>query len=179
MFLFKEDGDMEEILKAACTAIQEKFNAELKEFRGERTLFLSAEHNVESLSVLQNDFNFEMLLDITAVDYWPLDEPRFHILYRVYSISQNLRLLLRMPLNGNAPVVRTVEGVYRNANWYEREVYDLMGIKFEGHSDLRRIVLPADWEGHPLRKDYPLGYEEVQFSFNYDDIQVRKNRPSR
>ena len=170
---------MDEVIKTASDAIQEKFNAEIKDFRGERTLFLPVENNTEALSLLKNEFNFEMLLDITAVDYWPQTDPRFHILYSVYSVSQNVRLLLRSPLHGNEPAVRTVEGVYRNANWYERELFDLMGIHFEGHSDLRRIVMPADWEGHPLRKDYPLGYEEVQFTFNFDEIQVRKNRPSR
>jgi NADH-quinone oxidoreductase subunit C len=82
-----------------------------------------------------------------------------------------------MPLQGNAPSVRTVETIYPGANWYEREVYDLFGVKFEGHSDLRRIVLPYEWEGHPLRKDYPLGYEEVQFTFNADEIRVRKPQP--
>ena len=170
---------MEEVVKSACAAIQEKFNAELKEFRGEQTLHLSVEHNVEALATLKEEFKFNMLLDITSVDYWPQLEPRFHILYRVYSIEQNYRLLLRMPLNGNAPVVTSVEGVFRNATWYEREIYDLMGIQFEGNSDMRRIVMPEDWEGHPLRKDYPLGYEEVQFTFNYEEIQVRKNRPSK
>ncbi len=170
---------MEDLLNAACAAIQVRFNAEQQVFRDEITLFLLPEHNVEALAVLRNEFDFEMLLDITAVDYLPQLEPRFHLLYRLYSISKNMRLLLRVPLNGNFPSVRTVEGVYRNANWYEREVYDLMGIRFEGHSDPRRIVMPEDWQGHPLRKDYPLGYEEVQFTFNYEDIQVRKNAPSR
>jgi NADH-quinone oxidoreductase subunit C len=170
---------MDERLKGACAAIQERFKAELVEFRDELTIFLSAEHNVEALQLLRNQFQFEMLLDITAVDYWPQEAPRFHILYRLYSMSNHLRLLLRMPLNGNTPSILTVEGVYRNANWYEREVYDLMGIHFEGHSDPRRIALPEDWEGHPLRKDYPLGYEEVQFTFNLEDIQVRKNRPEK
>ena len=170
---------MEERLKAACAVIQERFKAELREFRGEYTLFLAPEYNVEALQVLRDQHQFEMLLDVCAVDYWPQDIPRFHILYRLFSFSHKLRLLLRMPLNGNSPSIRSVEGVYCNANWYEREVYDLMGIRFEGHSDLRRIALPEDWQGHPLRKDYPLGYEEVQFTFNFEDIQVRKNRPAK
>jgi NADH-quinone oxidoreductase subunit C len=170
---------MDEHLEKACTAIQERFNAEIKEFRGEITLFLAPEYSLEALAVLKDEFNFEMLMDITAVDYWPKQEPRFHILYRLYSISRILRVLLRMPLNGNSPVIRSSEGVYRNATWYERELLDLMGIRFDGLSDPRRIMMPQDWQGHPLRKDYPLGYEEVEFTFNYEDIQVRKNTPSR
>ena len=71
---------------------------------------------------------------------------------------------MRVPLDGNAPSLPTIEGIYPNANWHEREIWDMFGIRFEGHSDLRRILMPADWAGHPLRKDYPLGYEEVQFS---------------
>jgi len=70
----------------------------------------------------------------------------------------------------------TLEGIYPNANWKEREIWDMFGIRFEGHSDLRRIILPADWEGHPLRKDYPLGYEEPQFTFNFDEIRLHKPR---
>jgi NADH-quinone oxidoreductase subunit C len=81
---------------------------------------------------------------------------------------------LRVPLDGNAPTLPTIEGVFKNANWFERELWGMFGIHIEGHSDLRRIVTPYDWEGHPLRKDYPLGYEEVQYSFNFDEIDLRK-----
>jgi NADH-quinone oxidoreductase subunit C len=108
------------------------------------------------------------------VDYWPQTTPRFHVVYHLYSMPHNLILRLRVPLNGNAPHVDTMEKVFPNANWKEREIWDMFGIVFDGHSDLRRILMPADWQGHPLRKDYPLGYEEVQFSFNAEEIDRRK-----
>ena len=104
---------------------------------------------------------------------WP-EEPRFAVVYQLYSLSKNVFLGLRVPLQGDSPELPTVEAVYPNANWHEREIYDMFGIIFRGHSDLRRILLPHDWQGHPLRKDHPLGYEEVQFSFNFDEIERRK-----
>jgi NADH-quinone oxidoreductase subunit C len=81
---------------------------------------------------------------------------------------------MRVPLDGNFPSMPTLENVYPNANWFERELWDMFGIRFLGHSDLRRILMPHDWEGHPLRKDFPLGYEEPQYSFNFDEIDLRK-----
>ncbi len=89
-------------------------------------------------------------------------------------ISKRGRLKVRIPLNGNDPHLNTLEGVYPNANWYEREIWDLFGITFDGHSDLRRIMMPTEWEGHPLRKDYPLGYEEPQFTFNVKEVDQKK-----
>ncbi len=138
------------------------------------TLHIAAEKNVEIAQVLRDEFQFNMLIDETAVDYWPQEAPRFHLVYQLYSMPFNLRLRLRLPLDGNAPHLRTLESVFPNANWYEREVWDMFGIRFDGHSDLRRILMPYDWEGHPLRKDYPLGYEEPQFTFNFDEIDLRK-----
>jgi NADH-quinone oxidoreductase subunit C len=96
------------------------------------------------------------------------------MVYIFYSTTTHQYINFRTGLNGDNPVIATLESVYHNANWREREIWDLMGIKFEGHSDLRRIVLPPNWQGHPLRKDYPLGYEEVQHTFNFDDIDLRK-----
>jgi NADH-quinone oxidoreductase subunit C len=90
------------------------------------------------------------------------------------SLTQNLVIQVRVPLDGTAPKIPTVSGVFETANWRERELYDMFGIQVEGHPDMRRILMPEDWEGHPLRRDYPLGYEEPQFSFNYKEIDLRK-----
>jgi NADH-quinone oxidoreductase subunit C len=168
---------MNENLQAAVQALVDRFDLTASEFRGENTLIVSPENIVPVCEALKSEFKFDRLSALTGVDYWPQMEPRFHIIYRLYSLEDNSRVGLRLPVPGLHPVVPTVEGVYRIANWMEREVWDMFGIRFEGHSDLRRILMPADWEGHPLRKDYPLGYEEVQFSFNVDEVQARKPLP--
>lgn len=165
---------MDELLQPAVTALQERFGAELHEYQGDVTLTLAAEHNVAALTALRDEFGFTMLVTLTAVDYLPQEEPRFHVVYQVLNFTHYKLLRLRVPVSGRKPVVATVEKVFPVANWHEREVFDMFGIRFEGHSDMRRIIMPADWEGHPLRKDYPLGYEEVQFSFNFDEIMQRK-----
>ena len=165
---------MSEQLNAAVGAVVDRFDAEVKEFRGETSLTLAPEKIVETCQTLRDEFGFNLLSDETAVDYWPQQEPRFHVIYQLYSIPHKLRVCLRVPVSGLSPVLPTIEGVFPNANWHEREIWDMFGIRFEGHSDLRRILMPHDWEGHPLRKDYPLGYEEVQFSFNFDEIDHRK-----
>jgi len=152
------------------------FSAEVTEFRGEVSLLIAPEKVQSVMQSLRDDFGFDYLASLTASDYWPQLEPRFHVVYQVYSFSRNMRLCLRVPVNDSTPTVPTVENLYPVANWHEREVWDMFGIRFEGHPDLRRILMPGDWEGHPLRKDYPLGYEEPQFTFNFDTIQVRKHR---
>jgi NADH-quinone oxidoreductase subunit C len=155
----------------------ERFELESTEFRGEITLRVPREKIAAVCQVLRDNFSFDRLSGQTATDYWPEMDPRFHIIYQLYSLTNNLRLGLRVPVPGLYPSVPTVEGIYANANWHEREIWDMFGIRFEGHSDLRRILMPADWEGHPLRKDYPLGYEEVQFTFNVDEVQLKKPLP--
>lgn len=163
-----------QITQMIVEAFQERFQAGLYEFRNEVSLFLSPEQIVPAAQVLRDEFNFELLAEQTAVDYWPELAPRFHVVYRFRSLKHNTIIGVRVPLNGNAPSMPSLVPVYANANWFERELWDMFGIRFEGHPDLRRVLMPYDWEGHPLRKDYPLGYEEVQFSFNFDEIDVRK-----
>lgn len=95
---------------------------------------------------------------ITAVDWFPA-EPRFHVVYLLQSFANRERLRLVCALQSAKPEIDSVTGVWRAANWYEREVYDLFGVVFRNHPDLRRIMMPEDWAGHPLRKDYPVaGY---------------------
>jgi len=147
----------------------------LEEFRGETKVSVDPNLIVPVCTFLNQDPNlsFNLLIALTCVDHWP-QEPRFSVVYQLYSQKNNFILGLRAYLLGSDPRISTIESVYPNANWHEREVYDMFGITFEGHSDLRRILMPHDWEGHPLRKDYPLGYEEVQFSFNFEKINQRK-----
>jgi len=98
---------------------------------------------------------FDLLAELTAADYWP-SEPRFELVYILVSIANRTRLRLKVRLNADDPHVATVTGVWPAANWLEREVWDLFGIAFDGHPDPRRLLMPEDWTGFPLRKDYPV-----------------------
>jgi NADH-quinone oxidoreductase subunit C len=98
---------------------------------------------------------FPFLSDISVVDRFPL-EPRFEVNYHLLSIERRERLRLKVHLPGQDPVIASVTSVWPTANWHERESFDLMGIRFEGHPDLTRILMPDEWEGYPLRKDYPV-----------------------
>ncbi|HSO27520.1 MAG TPA: NADH-quinone oxidoreductase subunit C [Anaerolineales bacterium] len=169
--------DLEKLLaetRLIAERLADQFNGVVQEFRGEIVLFIGPDKIVETVRNLRDEEQFELLSELTAVDYWPKQNPRMHAVYRLRSLSRNLIIGLRTPLDGNVPILPTVTGVYPSANWFERELWDMFGIHVEGHPDLRRILMPEDWEGHPLRKDYPLGYEEVQFSFNFEEIDVRK-----
>ncbi len=168
---------MNDHLNTVITALQTRFEAQPGQFRGDPRVTLSPEHILEAAKTLREEFGFEYLSDLTAVDYWPEMSPRFHVVYQFSSFQHNCRLEVRVPISGEQPAVPTISQVYWSANWPERELYDMFGIHIEGHPDLRRILMPHDWEGHPLRKDYPLGYEEVQFTFNEDEIMVHKVHP--
>jgi NADH-quinone oxidoreductase subunit C len=109
---------------------------------------------------LKYDRSFVRLSTVTAVDRYPA-EPRFEVVYHLHSIEPYQRLRLKCRVRGEDPVIESVTSVWRSADWYEREVFDLFGIRFVNHPDLRRILLPEDWEGHPLRKDYPVAGTRV------------------
>jgi len=165
---------MDKKLEAIVHALTEKFNATLEEFRDETHVFVAPEKIVAALTLLRDEHSFELLSALTAVDYWPEQSPRFHVVYQLTSLAKITVLQLRVPVNGIQPTVPTAAHVYQVANWREREIADMFGIVFEGHPDPRRILMPQDWSGHPLRKDYPLGYEEPQFTFNFEEIGLRK-----
>jgi len=122
---------------------------------GEWTLEVAPSKIVSVCGFLKYDQKFVRLSTVTAVDRYPA-EPRFELVYHLYSIEGNQWLRLKCRAHATDPVIESVTSVWRSANWYEREVFDLFGIRFVNHPDLRRIMMPEGWEGHPLRKDYPV-----------------------
>jgi NADH-quinone oxidoreductase subunit C len=128
--------------------------------REEMTICVDRSDIREACALLRDDptcpFNF--LSDVTCVDWYP-SEPRFEVVYHLLSISKKERVRLKVRLNSSSPTLDSITSVWLGASFFEREVYDLFGVRFAGHPHLRRIMMPEDWEGHPLRKDYPVeGY---------------------
>lgn len=137
--------------------------AEVIEFRDEKTIVLPAELLRSAAERCRDDtaLKFNFLSDATGVDRFPA-EPRFELNYHLVSIPRHDRVRLRVWLPGKDPVVDSLVPVWPGANWLEREIFDLFGVRFAGHPDLRRILLPDDWEGYPLRRDYPVaGFRDV------------------
>jgi NADH-quinone oxidoreductase subunit C len=128
--------------------------------REEMTIYIERGSIREACAALKDDpacpYNF--LSDVTCVDWYP-SEPRFEVIYHLLSIPKKERVRLKVHLNGGSPAIESITSVWPGANYFEREVFDLFGVRFSGHPYLRRILMPEDWEGHPLRKDYPVeGY---------------------
>lgn len=148
---------------------------------GMPTIYVAADQLVETCRILRDapELRFAVLLDLAPVDLLPR-EPRFEITYLLLSpggsgfgtTPQRLRVKVRVP--GGAPHVPTVSGVWPAANWAEREAYDLYGILFDGHPDLRRILMPEDWEGYPMRKDYPVQIKQAVKT--YEPLQVTEEQ---
>jgi NADH-quinone oxidoreductase subunit C len=123
----------------------------------ELTLTIAKDQIREAAAVVQKaGYNF--LEDVTCVDWYP-SEPRFHVIYHILSMSLKQRVRLVAQVDSVDPVIESITPVWPSANFYEREVWDLFGVRFSGHPNLRRIMMPEEWQGHPLRKDYPVeGY---------------------
>lgn len=133
---------------------------DVSEFRGETTVRVNRESIVDVCQFLRDDpeLAFNFIRDVTAVDYLGR-LPRFDVVYHLFSIPSKLALRLKVGVEDGQPV-DSVTGIWPGAGWMEDETYDMFGIVFTGHPDLRRILMPEDWDGHPFRKDYPLrGYE--------------------
>jgi NADH-quinone oxidoreductase subunit C len=135
---------------------------ETHEHRGDATVVVARERLIELLRTCRDDaaLDFDVLMDLTAVDYSKFpgreDGPRFEVVYHLYSIGKNHRLRVKVQIEEDAPVAPSAVPVWPIANWFEREVWDMFGIRFEGHPDLRRLLLYEEFVGHPLRKDYPI-----------------------
>jgi len=150
------------VVEKAVAKLQQELGESVlgvEEFRGQTSVTLDREAIVNACQMLRDDaeLDFNFLAALTAVDYWP-SEPRFKIVYQLYSLANKEFIGLRAQLSNESPEISTIESIYPNANWHEREVFDMFGVTFKDHSD----------------KDYPLGYEEVQFTFNFDEIDKRK-----
>lgn len=122
---------------------------------GEITLFIEPSKIAAVCAFLKSQHQFNRLSGVTCIDRYPM-EPRFELVYLLHSIPANQRLKLKAALPSANPQIESVCGVWEGANWYEREVFDLFGVTFTGHPDLRRIMMPDYWEGHPLRRDFPV-----------------------
>ena len=135
---------------------------------GELTLIAERERIVEVLTTLRDRFGFQQLVDLCGVDY-PDREERFEVVYHLLSMTRNVRIRVKVATDEHKPVPSVI-GVYPNADWFEREAFDMYGMLFSDHPDLRRLLTDYGFQGHPLRKDFPMtGYVEVR----YDDEQKR------
>ncbi len=139
--------------------------SDFKDARGEVTIVVPRESIVDVCWVLKTKYGFDMLADLCGADRGPEEDPRFEVNYHLFSTKSYQRLRLKVLLSEDDPKVGTVTTVWKTANWHERETYDMFGVIFKGHPDLRRILLPSDFDGYALRKDYPLrGYEPYSLS---------------
>ncbi len=128
------------------------------DFRGDQTITVQKNVLIELFKFLRDDpeLDFKFLMDLTAVDYLNRKDNRFEVVYHFYSLKHNGRLRVKIPVSEDDCTIDSVSSLWKTANWYEREVWDLYGIKFNGHPDMRRILLYEEFKGHPLRKDYPI-----------------------
>jgi len=150
---------------------------EVKEFRGQVSVTLRKDRILEICRFLHDepDLYLDYLVDLCGVDYLGKKENRFEVVYHLYSIRHRHAIRLKAEVPQNDTRIASVMPVWTGVNWHERECYDLLGIVFEGHPDLRRILLPEDWEGHPLRKDYPIKGPDKEYK-GFLDVMDRARK---
>ncbi len=158
-------GNAEHVERAAQTIKARLPDAVVDDYTmksGWRTLVVRKERLLDVLKLAKDELEFLAIYDITAADFLE-HEPYFHVIYVLHSPTRLAKLVIKVKLEREQPVLPSATAIWPGANWFERELYDLFGIKFEGHPNLKRILMPDEWIGHPLRKDYPLTEEPVEF----------------
>ena len=142
-----------------------KYVLDTREYRSETTLIVDKDKITDICGFLKESLDFTFLADLTAIDYLEVKSPRYEVVYHVHRFGpeyeENIRLRLKAELTDNEPVIDSVTSVWSGADWLEREVYDMFGIEFMGHPDLRRILMPEDYGPHPLRKDFDVRNREA------------------
>ncbi len=177
----KNNPEVEAIPTEPSLLDLERFpNVRKSDFRaadGTPTFIVPAEEIVDVLRHLRDEGRFTMLEDVTAIDWYPR-EPRYQVVYNMIALEREKVIRIKVELSGENPTIPTVTNLWPGANWYEREVFDLFGIDFEGHPDMRRIEMPDDWDGHPLRKDYPItGKRRAAVPANWLRLEGRSGPP--
>jgi len=152
---FPDDALLSELVATSATA-------EYVLSHGDHVVMLPSDELLE-FGTAAKAAGFDLLADVTSVDYLGVKEPRFEVVVNLLNLGAGHRIRIRCAVDGGSPSIASLVSVYPGANFFEREVYDLMGIEFDGHPDLTRILMPDDWEGHPLRKDFGVGSVPVQF----------------
>jgi NADH-quinone oxidoreductase subunit C len=153
---------------------------EIYTFRGDLNVILKPQDIPEICRFLKTDpdLKYNFLTCITAVDYLDMKDKRFEVVYMLFSIPNHFRVLLKTRIEENEEIP-TLTSLWSTANWQEREVFDMFGIKFSGHPNLTRILMDEDWVGYPQRKDFPLTYEVPNFSYNKEEVDTRHSAPWR
>jgi NADH-quinone oxidoreductase subunit C len=153
-----QEGVAATYAERTALALRERYPSEtlqIAAFRGEITAVLRPERLLDFMKFLRDDWGYTMCHDVTSVDLYP-HEPRFMVVYHLLNLEQAVRFRVKCPLPGETPEIESVVPLWKGADYTEREVYDMMGIVFLHHPDLRRILMPADYEHFPMRKDFPL-----------------------
>ncbi len=145
---------MSDIFERIREKFPEYFRSSHSNF-GDDTILIKPEGLLPVMGYLKDEEGFNVLMDLTCVDYYG-EEERFEVVYHLYDLTEKKRLRVKVRLREEEPVVESLSHMWKNANWYEREVWDMFGVKFLNHPNLKRILMYEEFEGHPLRKDYPL-----------------------